>query len=268
VYASSTGSRGDLRYTSHGKGGSIMESYIEVTWISGFLILFNAATLAFYLAMKPCSFLLLIVYSACIPLLACFVFAPWEWLVMAGAEGFFFYVIYRHAWKSWLLMIAHRLLCNLTAYLLYGGSFHLGIYFVPCDTLPILLWSALIGSWLAMFLHGKWTLSQQNFIYPIEVRSQSKVMKMKGYMDSGNLMMSEGIPVMFLDQSYEAYFDVSGIQWVVMDTMQGSEPVRCCYANVRIANAPYHRVLVHFKKRMQLPLGAKALLNIHMMTQE
>lgn len=244
-----------------------MESYIEVTWLSGFLTLMHASALAFYLANKPCFFWRMAAYSAVVPLLACFLFHRLEWLAMGMAEGLFAHMIYHQAWKGWLLMMAHRLLLNLSAYVWYGGSFHLGIWFAPGDTSPLGYWIVLALSWAAMFFHFKYTLSKQDFIYPIEIIGKACI-RTKGYLDSGNLTMSEGIPVMFLDQHFETYFDASRIQWVMADTMNGSARLPCHPAKVRIADAPYHSVLICCKRKLALPLGAKALLNLHMMTQE
>lgn len=245
-----------------------MESYIEITWITGFLILLNATTLAFYLSAKPCAFYKLIGYSAIVPLIACLLFSKYEWMIMALVEGFFFWYIYQDAWKSWLLMIAHRLLWNFTFYVCHAGSFHLGIYFVPSETLPWMLWLVLTGSWLGMFFHWKLTLSQQNFIYPIQIKTSKAILKIRGYLDSGNFMMEEGIPVLFLQQKYEEYFQDESIQWIGMKTMQGSSKVCCYRAFAKVGKSAYHPVLIHFNQRMELPLGANALLNIHMMTQE
>lgn len=245
-----------------------MESYIEITWITGFLVLLNSTTLAFYLACKPCAFYKLLLYSMMIPLAACFLFNTYEWLCMVLLEGVFFGWIYRDSWKGWLLMIAHRLLLNLTCYVFYEGSFHLGIYFVPSYVIPYLLWAVLIISWFGMFLHWKFHLSQQNFIYPIEIRTKRAIVKTRGYLDSGNLIMEEGVPVLFLDKSYEEYFLGENIEWVEMNTMQGTGRVRCYEVRARVGNTPYHKVLIHLNRTMELPMGAKALLNIHLMTQE
>lgn len=245
-----------------------MESYIEVTWITGFLILLNAGTLAFYLSAKPCKYRYVIAYSAIVPLLSCFLFHRFEWGIMAIVEASFFRLIYHKQWKSWLLMLAHRLLCNFTCYIWYGGSFHLGIYFIESDQLPILCWCLLSVSWLCMFYFWKAELSQQSFIYSLELKGNEKIVRLKGYLDSGNLIMEEGIPVLFLDQHYEEYFDTQHIQWIVMNTMQGQSSVKCHRAQARIMDAHYHPVWIHFTSNLHLPLGAKALLNLHMMTQE
>lgn len=245
-----------------------MESYMEVTWLSNFLILLNASTLAFYLGAKPCSFRRLLLYSALIPLAASVLFHPWEWGFMLLLEGLFFYLIYRYAWKNWLCMIAHRILCGVSAYLWYGGSFHLGIYFVPSDRIPLGLWVLLSLTWLGMFWHWKYELSQQNFLYPLEICTAQEVFQCKGYLDSANFLMQEGLPVLVLDAGYETYFDHTGIKWIMMNTVQGESRIACYEAKARIANGSFHRVLIHFQPQLKLPLGAKALLSIHMMTQE
>lgn len=245
-----------------------MESYMEVTWITGFLVLLNAGTLAFYLSAKPCRYRYLLLYSALIPFIACVCFHRLEWLVMIACEGLFFRLIYHHQWKSWLLMITHRLLCNFTCYVWYGGSFHLGIYFIEAGKLPYVFWILLSISWLGMFYVWKMSLAQQNFIYALEVKGSDKVIKLKGYLDSGNLITEAGVPVVFIDQSLEEYFKDAYIQWIVMKTMQGESKVKCRMAQARLADAHYHPVWLHFTSNLHLPLGAKALLNLHMMTQE
>lgn len=245
-----------------------MESYLEVSWLSNFLILLNASTLAFYLGAKPCSFRYLMLYSTLIPLIAGFLFSSYEWFWMLMLEGGFFYLIYRYAWKNWLCMIAHRILCSISAYLWYGGSFHLGIYFVPSDRIPVLLWVILAFTWLGMFWHWKYELTQQSFLYPLEIQASKKVLHIKGYLDSANFMMQEGLPVLLLDDRYETYFDHTGIKWVMMNTAQGDSRIACYEASARVGKGSYHRVLIHFQPHMKLPLKANALLSIHMMTQE
>lgn len=245
-----------------------MESYLEVSWLSNFLILLNASTLAFYLGGKPCTFRYLVLYSAVIPLAAGLLFHPYEWLWMMLIEGCFFVLIYRYAWKNWLLMMAHRMLCSVSAHLWYGGSFHLGVYFVPADQIPIALWVIFTFTWLGMFCHWKYELTQQSFIYPLEIRTTKEVLRLKGYLDSGNFMMQDGLPVLLLDARYETYFNHSRIKWVMMNTAQGTSRIACYEANARIAKNGYHRILVHFRAPLKLPLGAHALLSIHMMTQE
>lgn len=245
-----------------------MESYIEVTWITGFLILLNAGTLAFYLSAKPCKYRYVLVYSALIPLMSCVIFHHMEWLFMLMIEALFFRIIYHDQWKCWLLMIAHRLLCNFTCYVWYGGSFHLGIYFIESAKLPVLCWLLLSISWLFMFYRWKIALSQQSFIYSLELRGCDKIVRLKGYLDSGNLILEDGLPVLFLDQSYEEYFNQADIQWIMMNTVQGQSRVKCHRVQARLCNAHYHPVWIHFTDNLHLPLGAKALLNLHMMTQE
>ena len=245
-----------------------MESYIEITWFTSFLILMNACTLAFYLINQPCFFRRMLGYSVCVPLFATFMFHRYEWVFLLLIEGIFAYVIFHNAWKGWLLMMAHRALLNLSAFVLYGGSFHLGIWFVPCETIPLMYWLFLIVAWGILFFHLKYTLAKQDFIYPIEIAMHQGTIRMNAYLDSGNFAMSEGVPIMILDDTYAEYFTHQRIQWVMADTLEGSVRLPCHSAKVRIKDAPFHNVLICCDKRLSLPLGAKALLNIHMMTQE
>lgn len=245
-----------------------MESYWEITWLSNFLILLNASTLAFYLGAKPCAFRYLLGYSGIIPFVAAFLFHPYEWFWMIVIEAAFFVLIYRQAGKSWLLMMAHRILCSISAYLYYGGTFHLGIYFVPAARIPWGMWLILAVSWVGMFTHWKLELAEQSFIYPLEICMGETVLRIKGYLDSGNFMMQEGVPVLLVDAEYETYFTGSSIKWIMMNTADGNSRIGCYEARARIGKGAYHRILVHFCSSLKLPLGARALMGIPMMTQE
>lgn len=245
-----------------------MDSYIEITWFTGFLVLMHSSTLAFYVAWKPQSFLRLLGYSIAIPFLAILCFHPSAWCFMIALEAFFFWKIYRHAWETWLIMIANRLLWNMTCYVFYGGSFHVGIYFVPMETIPWLLWGILFGSWLLLYHKWKAALAQYDFIYPLRVVTSNVQLKLRGYLDTGNLLSSEGIPVIFLDVQYASYFHDESIELVVMNTVDATKVIRCHEVKAKVGDGRFHKVLVNSEKNLQLPMGCNALLNMNMMTQE
>lgn len=245
-----------------------MESYIEITWITSFFILLHSATVAFYVAWKPQPFCKLVTYSAVMPLFANLCFWNYGMLWMIFLEGIFFMWIYRYAWKTWLIMIANRLLWNFTAYVLYEGSFHLGIYFVPALTMPWFLWITLVTTWILLYHKWKSTLAQRDFIYPIQITSDKTRLKVRGYLDSGNLLTSGGKPVVFIDQKYQEYFKDNRIELVVMNGVDTTKVLRCKEAKLKVGNSGYHEVLINTDKHLNLPFGAHALLNMHVMTQE
>lgn len=242
-----------------------MDSYIEITWLTSFLILLHSSMTAFYIAWKPQRFYKLILYSAIVPFFACFCFHRYGWVFTILLEGIFFIWCYAYAWKSWLLMIANRLLWNFSCYVLYDGTFHLGIYFVPANTTPWLLWFVLSIS--AIFLYHTWksALAQRDFIYPIQITTSCVRLRIKGYLDSGNLLENEGVPVIFVDQKYQEYFQDESIELVVMNTVDRTKVIKCHEANAKLASGGYQRVLVNSEKSLQLPMGCKALLNMKLM---
>lgn len=245
-----------------------MESYIEVSVITSFLLMLCSCMTAFYIAWKPQAFYKLCIYALLIPLFACLCFQPTGWLWMILLEGFFFWWIFAYAWRTWLIMIAMRLLWNFTCYVLFEGSFHLGVYFVPKEVVPWFLWAFLILALALLFHKWKDVLAQRDFIYPIQLMSSKASIKLKGYLDTGNLLCNEHTPVMFVDHKYEAYFVNESIELVVMNTMQCAKVIRCYEARVKVGNGAVHKVLVNSERSLQLPMGCNALLNMNMMTQE
>lgn len=245
-----------------------MESYIEITWFTSFLILLHSAMFAFYIAWRPQRFYKLLIYSAMMPLVSCFCFHRYGWVLTLIMEGCFFVWIYAYAWKVWLIMIANRLLWNFTCYVLFDGTFHLGIYFVPIDVIPKLLWLVLILSGCLLYRKWKHVLAQRDFIYPVQICTSRAKLDIKGYLDSGNLLENEGVPVIFIDQKYQEYFQNECIELVVMNTVDTTKVIKCYEAKARLQGAGYHRVLVNSEKSLQLPLGCNALLNMNMMIQE
>lgn len=245
-----------------------MDSYIEITWLTSFLVLLHSSMVAFYIAWKPQPFYKLILYSALLPLFACFCFHRYGWVFTILLEGIFFIWIYAYAWKTWLIMIANRLLWNFTCYVLFDGTFHLGIYFVPISTFPWLLWLFLILSGALLFHKWKDALAQRDFIYPIRIFTSKVKLQIKGYLDSGNLLENEGVPVIFVDHKYEAYFQNESIELVVMNTVDATKVIKCHEARIKLHGGGYHKVLVNSEKTLQLPMGCHALLNMKLMIQE
>lgn len=245
-----------------------MESYMEVTWINSVLLLVHSITFAFYISYKPQTFNKMLIYALAVPSLACLCFHPSGWIWMVLLESICFWWIFRYAWKSWLIFIALRLLWNFTCYVLYEGSFHLGLYFVPISTIPWALWLFLILSWFVVFRKWKIGLAQYDFVYPTTIFTTKVKLKMKGYLDSGNLLSNEFIPVIFVDHSYEEYFKNESIELVVMNTVEQTNVIRCFHASARVGNGSVHKVLVNSEKTLKLPMHCHALLNMYMMTQE
>lgn len=245
-----------------------MESYVEITWFTSFLMLLHSSTLAFYVAWKPQPFYKLVIYSMVLPFFACICFSKHAWIWLLLLEGGFFWWIYRYAWKTWLILLANRFLWNFTAYALFGGTFHLGIFFVPSKVIPWGYWFILLTTWV--FLYHKWksTLAQRDFIYPIQIVCEKTRLKIKGYLDSGNLLTCGGVPVIFLDQKYQEYFEHNRIELVVMNGVDATKVIRCKEAKMKVGDGGFHMVLINTEKSLHLPLGAHALLNMHLMTQE
>lgn len=242
-----------------------MDSYMEVTFINTLLLLWLSTSISCYITWKPLARKKLFLYAITIAFVGSFLFARYEWMIMVLLEAFFFFWLWRYALKTWLVLIALRLLWNMTCYVLYQGSFHLGIYFVPSHVRPLPLWLFCLVT--IIFLQHKWkdSLGQLDFIYPCAIDTCGIRIKLHGYLDSGNLLTYNNIPVIFLDLKYAEYFKDECIELVVMDTIEKADMIPCYEASITLGRLAKRRVLINCEQHLRLPYHAQALLNMNMM---
>lgn len=114
-----------------------------------------------------------------------------------------------------------------------SGSFHLGHYFVP-------LHCQMYGIWLLMafgifLLKQKWEafLLVSEFIFPVVIYSEVPFC-IKGFLDSGNQVILDDYPVLFLDQSYTKKMDAHKKKECKVVTLNKQEVLTCYLYEVKI----------------------------------
>lgn len=240
-----------------------MDSYIEISFIIQTLTMLISCMTAGYLSLKPISLKQSWMYSICIAFFACSFWSSYSWTLMFIIEVLFFLIYFRYRWKTYLLVITLRILVSATWYAIYRGGFHNFQYFLPMVSPipPILI--LIIILWL---LYRKWNywLGKLTYVYECEIDHLPLKKHFKGYLDTGNLLMLEDIPVIFMDEKYEEYFKDCRIHCLVMKTMSGTVPIMCYETNIRIQGLTKKKVYVHLKKETQLPMQCEILLNMNL----
>ena len=109
-------------------------------------------------------------------------------------------------------------------------------------------------------------LARMNYLYRLHIELADTTLHLNGWLDSGNLLSYEGIPVLFVSSSYEAYFKKQDIELVVMNTVDDTSVIRCYACMAAIEGCHKHRVLICCRNHVSLPLNCEVLLNMNMMT--
>ena len=242
-----------------------MESYVEITFLHNFGTLLLSFAMASYCNVQPIPWYKMVIYAFVISAMGSLVFFKGSiWLILL-VEILFLLMFYK-TWKSWLMMQVIRCLWYMSAFGIYQGSFHNLLWFVPIHKPVVWLW--IFYALLFLLLKVKWKdmLARSHYCYYVQFILHNKKIKVKGFLDSGNLMVHEGLPVLFISSKYEAYFKEQDIKWIVINTVQDTSLVCAYMCNAALEGCQSHKVLVCCKKEIRLPLNCEVLLNMNVMT--
>lgn len=242
-----------------------MESYIEVSFLFAFVTSCLSMRIAGYCCVKMMDQKEIAFYAAISSLCGC-LFLPGAWILALLSEVLFFLIGFRCRKKVYLLGAAIRALLFFSVYTWYGGSFHNGMYFVPLQESLWLVWLIYGCFWIMLQYKWKHLLAKGNYVYQARVILPFKEVKVKAYLDSGNLLIHHDLPVVFLDAKYASYFDENSIELIVMNTIQSTGVLRCHECMMRIDGGKTQRVYVSCERKLTLPFDCEVLLNMNAMT--
>lgn len=242
-----------------------MESYVEVSFLFAFVTSILCMRIAGYCCIKVMKRKDILVYAAASSLSGC-LFLPYAWLISILIEVLFFLFYFRCLKKVFLLGFAIRGLVFFSVFAWYGGSFHNSIYFVPLQESLWLVWVIYAGIWYMLQYKWKQLLAKANYVYQAKLLLPFKEVKVKAYLDSGNMLTHKTLPVVFLDAKYSSYFDKNSIELVVMNTIQSTGVLRCHECRMSIDGGKVQRVYVCCESSLTLPFHCEVLLNMNAMT--
>lgn len=245
-----------------------METYVEITWITSVVTICFSTLISFYVVYKPQSIKKMLGYSICISTYACISFFPYAWIGAILLEMVWYRILFRYAIKAWFIMLANRFLFGITCFSIMKGSFYCGIYFVPIEQIPYWYWIGILLLCILLICKWKYGLCQSDFIYHIKLGSSKNNLELKAYLDSGNLLMFQNKPVIFLSEQYQEYFCDCEKQWIKIYQVANKREIPCYLSQVKIGDGQWKSVFVSFSQTLDLPFSCNALLNLNMMTQE
>ena len=245
-----------------------MSSYIEVTFINNVFIMMLSLVLAHYLLLDRMSRRTMLHYTFGISLLAVLCWSSFSPLLMLGAEILSCIFWFKLHIKVFALAYSLRLLFSLTCYVLYGGSFHLLIYFVPIGTYAILYFWVIAGiALIACLRKWKYYITQAQYIYETELYTKQKKFHIYGYLDSGNVLTYHEIPIIFAVSRFYEYFKNENIELVVMNTMNQTSSIRVYPCELQVRGCEKQPAYICFDRQGIIPMHCECLLNLHVLTR-
>ncbi len=180
------------------------------------------------------------------------------------ATYFIYLYFFRNTIKKLMMYISIRYVLFLLQYIVFGGTFYIGYYFV--DYSISLMISLIVCLFMSLCLHMKWNsfVDKKQFVYPMRVFMNDQTIQLKGYLDSGNLCVYEGVAIVFVDDKYKHNMNqCNGTLYAFKGVSQ--------YENTLIylveISINYHKkqwVYICFNNQINLPYGCECLLNIEM----
>lgn len=239
-----------------------MESYIEISWLHNILFLVLSQMMAGYLSLRPLSLKKQWGYALLITSYGTLFWTSNAWIGCLLLELICILLWYRHTLKTYFFMLSFRMLWNISAMLWVKGTMAHGLFFPAIETSLLKLW--ILGIFLLLLLQKKWHtyVMQTNFVYSCKLIKKDRVWKGRGYMDSGNMLMYDGMPVVFMDWKYQSYFSRENIQYIEMQTMNETGEMEGIEVELLLENQTKQNVFVCFKKHLYLPLHCDLLFGM------
>ena len=242
-----------------------MESYIEVTFLTNGFIILLSVQIAQYITLRPVDTKNSICYALLISLFSVMLWEKWSVYMLITLELLFCLTLFKYAIKTWIFAYLYRWLLMLTCFVVWQGSFHNLTWFVPIHRPFLYIW---IGcSFTFLLLYKKWNLwvAKRSCLYTIYVLTSLGWKKMKGYLDSGNLLQENGLPVLFLHKKYGSVFKDKDIHYIQMEGISYSNTIETIQTQVYLAGCQKHEVYICLQQEIRLPMHAQVLLNMNLM---
>lgn len=243
-----------------------MESYVEISYIQNVFCTISALLFAQYTTLRPIRIRSMIVYACSTSFCICFLWIPYHLLILFLWEVLCIFWLFRHAKKTYIWMQCFSYLQQFTLFLLFSGGFYNLHWFVPITMYILPLWLFYICIWVLLWCKWNRWIARNTCIYQTTIYIGQHTLQYKGYLDSGNLLTEQGIPVVFLDCCFDSYFQNENICYIDMVGVDNSQKIACIKGEIQLQGCKRHTVYICTSNSLQLPNGCRLLLNMNLMT--
>ena len=240
-----------------------MESYVEAAFLHNAMTNLLSIWMALYLIQRPLRGRRVIVYALVSSLYSALAFFPGAWIGVLLIEALAFVFVFYRQWTMLTASLLFRSLWHATCFIFWEGSFHLGAFF-PWIHTPIYLCWIVYGLLFFYLCTHAGRLLKQKFCYGCTLYGDVPF-RLRGYMDSGNLLTHQGVPVLFLDDAYKARIrgevcriEVSGIH--------GRKEMEAQLVRCALDGGACRRVYVVLVSGLRIRGGYRLLLNLKLLS--
>lgn len=240
-----------------------MESYVEAAFIHNFLTDLLSVWMALYLVQRPLHGGRVALYALCTSAWSSFVFLEGGWLgAMLIEAAAFVMVFYRQA-ALYGVNLLMRTLWHATAFVFWEGSFHLGAFFPWIHTPIWICWIFYLVVFIYLRTHAM-TLMRQRFVYGCTLYG-TQTIRLKGYMDSGNLMQCQHQPVVFVNARYEPLFEGNATT-IEVHSIHGARKMKAYRILCEVDGCRKCHVFAVFVDGLALRRNCAMILNLKMLS--
>lgn len=198
--------------------GEVMEIYVELTYLTNFLIILSSLEMLGILLSKELTYFMVLKQAVLLSTVTFLIYVDnYSWLILI-IWLIIFYLLYRQQiflFYPVFLFIYFSILYFVSSFINESLIYN-GILLVPVNFSSGLLFivSLLFGLLQVMFIvYLKRKVRISSFMYPLQLIYNGKKYKIKGFLDSGNEVYYEGFPLILINQKV---ID----QYLVIDVLQ------------------------------------------------
>jgi len=234
-----------------------MSSYIEITFLTNYLISIFAYYFSAYFSLskaKPKFFYILIGIEHFIHICS-------DNLIFFGLYevSMYTYLFYRNP-KKGIMFICIKYLCFFTLFKFMNGSFHLSHYYVNANKNMLGIWILLLL--FIILLKNKWNayLLVSDFIYDVYFYT-NRPFHILGFLDTGNQLKVNEIPVIFVDCVFKDRFMNLPSQQIDVYTIHSIKKRNVYLCEVKIKGYKKQSYYICCDEHICLEFNCKCILN-------
>lgn len=216
--------------------------------------------LAFYISNKPLGINDIVKYSL-IRTIALVLFDLYVFIIL---EAIIYFIYFKYNFKTYVIANSIYLINNIIIVFIFKGTIEKFCYYISIYSNKFILISII---YLAFIFFNKYfysyTIMKSNYSYSIKLNSINK--HISAYLDSGNFLEYNSLPVIFINNKY-LKGDHEIVNSIDIETINFSSRCDLYEDKITINNIIRNKkVYVCFVEEEKLPVGYQCLLNINIM---
>ncbi len=243
-----------------------MESYIEITLIHHLFFMYITIEYASLLTKQYLNKVKLYSYILFISVVGITQYHSYALYYVIFAEMIGYYLFY-YCRNTYLIQLLLRIILELILYLLYDGTIYNLIYFINTNKIPYVFIVIELLCLLYMKSYKRYDVLVENMYYEVKITIHDRCKKLILYLDTGNELSCDGIPVVMIQQRFESFFNLSQPHFIRMKTLSGVSDIVAYKGFICYLDGIERSCYFHFCNLNHLKKECHGLLNMKLMVR-